>query len=665
MDNVRYPAEEAKSVPAVGYTPEEVKYRGELLRRLERSYQIHETPQDYFDLMPRSEWWRDNERRSSQFLKPRVNREDTVVTTGVTRQKILSLAAIVNNLNLSSDISAFDKGDFQIAGLGHSMEAIVDKSKEIDKDDEKKLLRLMELLKQGEVYVEDVCISPTEVKKKLNRKFDGSLKNVKWEKKIVDLYPKITRNIIHPLNVFLGDITQFDIQNQPYLFTARVLSYAEAESIYGNWDRWKNVSFDRKYFSPNLDRGISEYNRGWTLSLIQNGQVEEIKFQDRFSNEYMIMLNGVMMMPIGFPLPWNFPLYNIEHQVLEPFSPFFYGGKSVPSKFKTLDSAMDEFLRLMILKTQRSFIPPIANMTGKVLSARMFLPGKITNGIDASLIKPMFEKLEGVNNTEYEMFQLIRGMVDDNSIGRQSQGNVSGPGTTATDVLTAQKNAEVMTGNLVFAASMLEKKLDYLRIHNIIENYFDPVDTKIDDVRGALKNIYRTVSSEGMIAGKGRGNRIVKMMDGTDTMPTPDQISEAEKVNEDRTGVPTKMFVMNVDEVRKMHQAADLTWRITVIPKPKKSTELDKLMFRNMLVDLSMFQADLNIPFLEEEAATIWDKNPSKLFKSQGQGGQGATAAGMQLPGGDKGAGAPGGIAAMKGMMDATGGVKTPAMTTQ
>lgn len=660
MAKVHYPEEETKNIPTIGYTPEEIKYRGELLRKIERSYQIHESPQDYFDLMPRSEWWRDNERRASQFLKPRLNKEDTIITTGITRQKMLSLAAIVNNLNLSSDITAFNKEDFQIAGLGQSMEAIIDKVKEIDHDDEKKFLRTIELLKQGEVYVECVSVNSTEVRKKLNKKFDGSLKNVKWDEKIVNANPKITRNIIHPLNVFLGDITQFDIQNQPYLFTVRVLSYAEAESIYGTWDRWKYVSYDRKYFSPSLDRGVAEYNRGWTLSLIQNGQVEEIKFQNRFTNEYMIMLNGVMMLPIGFPLPWSFNLYNIEHQVLEPFSPFFYGGKSLPSRFKTLDSAMDEFLRLMILKTQRSFIPPIANMTGKVLSARMFLPGKITNGIDPTLVKPMFEKNDGVNSTEYEMFQLIKGMTDDSSIGRQSQGNVSGPGTTATDVLTAQKNAEVMTGNLIFAASMLEKKLDYLTTHIAIENLFDPVDTKIDEVRNMLVNVYRTISSEGTIPGKGKGNRIVKMMGPEDQMPKPEEIMNAETQMENETGIPTKIFVLNAPEVVKMHKAIDLTWRITIIPKPKKSTELDKLMFRNKLVDLSMFQADLNIPYLEEQVALMWDENPSKLFKSKGEG---VTANGMSMPGDENST--AGNMAKMKGALDATGGVKTPAMTNQ
>ena len=660
MEKVLYPEEESKNIPTINYTDDEIKYRGDLLRKIERSNQIHESPQDYFDLMPRSEWWRDNERRASQFLKPRVNKEDTVVTTGVTRQKMLSLAAIVNNLNLSSDISAYNKDDFEISGLGEALEAIIDKTKEIDHDDEKKFLRTIELLKQGEVYVEDVCITPTQVQKKLNKKFDGTLKNVKWDKKIIKMNSKLTRNIIHPLNVFLGDITQFDIQNQPYIFTVRVMSYAEAESLYGDWDRWKFVSYDRKYFSPNLDRGISEYNRGWTLSLMQNGQVEEIKFQNRFTNEYMIMLNGVMMLPIGFPLPWDFGLYNIEHQVLEPFSPFFYGGKSLPSKFKTLDSTADEFLRLMILKTQRSFIPPIANMTGKILSARMFLPGKITNGIDAAQIKPMFEKLDGVNATEYQAFNLIKGMIDESSINPQYQGNTGAPGTTATEVLTVQKNAEVMTGNLIFAASMLEKKLDYLRIHNVIQNYFDPVDTKVDDVRNMLVSVYRTVSSEGTIPGKGKGNRIVKLIDKSMQMPEPEEIGAAENQLEEKTGTPTKMFVLNVDEVRKLHEACDLTWRITVIPKPKKSTELDKLMFRNKIIDLSMFQADLNIPYLEEQAAIMWDENPSKLFKSKGEG---VTATGIQMPGkgGDTTAG---NIASMKGMIDATGGVKTPSVST-
>jgi hypothetical protein len=34
-------------------------------------------------------------------------------------------------------------------------------------------------------------------------------------------------------------------------------------------------------------------------------QVEEIKIQDKWNNEFAILLNGVLMTPIGMPLPWG------------------------------------------------------------------------------------------------------------------------------------------------------------------------------------------------------------------------------------------------------------------------------------------------------------------------------------------------------------------------
>lgn len=609
--------EEIKEKVEVIYSEQEIAYRSELVGKLLRSHNIEEETRDEYDGMNRSEYYEDNERRANIYLPPRKNREDTIISTGVTNQKLFAFATAINNLNLTADITAFDTENRIIANLGETMEAIIRKSEELELDEEKKLLRIVELLKHGEVFVEDVCIKQTEVKKRINNKFNGKISSAKWSERVVALRPKLVRNIISGLNVYLGDVTIWGIQNQPYIFTRRIISYPEAESIYGKWERFKYVSKTREDFVKEVE-AMTSYQKNWSLSELQNGQVEEIKFQDKWKNEYMVLLNGVMMLPIRFPLPWEYNLYNIEQQILQPINPFFAHGKSLPSKFKTLDSVLDEMLKLMVLKTQRSLLPAISNMTGRVLSPRVFMPGKINNGIDSSLIKPMLADLQGVNNTEYQMFERIQKMVDDNSITPQFQGQESSsPGTTATEVLNKQRQAEIMLGNTIFASSLLEKKLANLRIPNILQNWLDPVDTKIDEVRKTLISVYNNISVPGQVPNKGMGENIVQFFDETIETPTPEQIYEEENEIENRIGVPVKKYVINAKKLKNLHESAKLNWRITVVPKPKQSSELEQIMFRNMLVDLSMFQQDLNIPELEAEAARVWNKNPAKLFKPQ------------------------------------------------
>lgn len=657
--------EQKLSVPPADYTKDEIDYRSFLLSSLVRSFQLEEQPNDFFDGMTRTKYYEDNERRSSTFLEPRKNRQDTVVSTGVTRQKLFAFASAINNLNLTADITAFDDSDNIISNLGEGMESLVNKSRELDNDEEKQLLRTIELLKHGEVYVEDVVIKRKELRKKLKVKFDGTIPKGEqklWEERMVNAQPKFTRNIISGLNVYLADPTIYDIQDQPHLFTRRVLSYDDAKSIYGDWERFKNVSKLREDFSPGTsDSSFSQFGRNWSLEQIKEGQVEEVKFQAKFKNEYMILLNGVMMLPIRFPLPWELNIYNIEHQVLEPFSPFFAHGKSLPAKFKSLDSVLDEFLRLMVLKTQQSFMPAVSNMTGRVLSSRVLMPGMMNNGVDSSQIKPMLEGLsKGVTNSEFSMFKEVEALIDNNSVNPQFQGQQARQsGTTATEVLNNQKQAEVMLGTVIFACSMLEKKLTLLRIPNIIQHWFSPIDTKVDEIKNKLVNVYKNVSIQGDVPRKGIGEHIIKFVDNESELQSSQEIYDEENKLEKELGVPVKKFVFNAPRVLEAQQNAKLYWRVVVVSKPKKTSELEQVLFRNMLVDLSMFGPSLNIPELQAEAARVWNKNPAKIFLPRSP--ESMTAMGVTAP--SNGQFTPETIAKKNGIMSAGGGVGSVANT--
>ena len=633
------------------YSPEEIAYRGNLIGMLVRDQEIRDSIHEEFDGIGYIDRYNDNQRRANTFIRPRQNKSDVNIASGTTRQKITALAAVVNNLNLTSDITAHDiLNNIPIASLGEAMEAIMRKTEELEMDEIKKLNRYIELITQGEVFIEESFVEPMKVRKQIQSKFDGKIDSAKWTTRLVKEFGRPERNILFGPGVYLGDITQFDINKQPHLFTVEVIPYSEAESIYGTWERWSHVSRDLQRVATNQEAS-TKYDMNWTLGEYQKDHCEIVKFQDPWSNEYMIMINGVMMLPVGMPLPWG-PRYNIAHQVLEPISPFFAYGKSTPSKFKSLDDVFDEMLKIMVLKTQRSLVPPVANLTGRVLSAKMFMPAAITNGIDPADIKPFFEKNEAVNASEYQMFKEVGMLIDNNSVTPQLAGQESrGTGATATEVLNRQRQAEVQLGLTIFACSMLEKKLAYLRIDNILQNWFDPVDTRIDDIRGELK-VYRSVSVEGNISNKGRGQVMVDLQEGN--IPSPEDIYESEEEMQKSAGFPIKRIILDVNELIKLRDSYRLLWMVNVLSRPKQSSELQQVMFRNMLVDAQFFGPDLNRENLKEEFALVWNKNPSKMFIKSGVN-PALQASGIQAPGTN--------IAEAVGRLNASGGVKTPSIT--
>src|SRR5581483_7721262 len=126
---------------------------------------------------------------------------------------------------------------------------------------------------------------------------------------------------------------------------------------------------------------------------------------------------------------------------------------------------------------QQSFQPPRGNLSGKVLSSRIFMPGKITQGLDPAMVKPLVETT-GVNSSEVQIMQMLKQNLHDNSLPDISQGQEPQGDQTATEIMQLQREAKVLLGLAVFSAALLEKNLAILRLFDILENWFEPVGTE-------------------------------------------------------------------------------------------------------------------------------------------------------------------------------------------
>src|SRR3990167_146992 len=245
------------------------------------------------------------------------------------------------------------------------MEDVIDKTDELDGDDEKKLLRHFELLKQGTVFVEESWDDKSKKKKKLKSKFTGSITGTSWDTRLEKAFARPTRTIIPGPNVYLGDITIYDASDQPFIFTVDVKPYEEAKMMFGTWERWKYVPKTLQQFDQSSNTGVLDPN--WRLLGLKENQVEIVRYQDKWANEFALVLNGVLMTPVGLPLPFGFDEYTIAQQNLEPIHAKFAYGKSLVARTKNKAALLDEMLRLGVLKTQKSFVPPYLNMSGRMV----------------------------------------------------------------------------------------------------------------------------------------------------------------------------------------------------------------------------------------------------------------------------------------------------------
>jgi hypothetical protein len=593
------------------YSDEEELYLKNLRKRMEFAKNARDTQHDELDGMDYVSHYDLNEKLANTFIKPKQNKEDTNFQSGTIREKLFALLSALVNLNLSGDISAFDDQGLVIQGMGDAMEDIIEKTDELDMDDDKKLRRQYELLKHGTVFVEEIWDERSKKSKKALRKFDGKLGG-DWGGRIKKAFSRPARNIIPGPNVYLGDISKYDMSDQPYVFTVDRKPYEEAKLIFGQWERWPNVP--RRIVQSNdvITNNSNIVDPNWRLLEKEDEYVEIIRYQDQWNNEFAVLLNGVLATPVGLPLPWGYEGYNIAQQNLEPIHDKYAYGSSLVKRIRTKVAVFDEMMRLAILKTQKSFMPPYINLSGRILSSRVFMPGKITHGIPKDSLVPISElETRGVTQSELAMIKEIKDSINAETTsptfsGQQAEGN-----PTATEIVELQRQAKMILGLTVFAMAMLEYKLEWLRLQNILANWFKG-DQVVDTARGVLRDKFRVVSLDKPIEGEGMGRRIVIP---TKEIPGGPAILKAEKALSREQGVPIRLVFINPAEVA----SSKLVWQIVVRPKEKKTSETEKLLFRAFMADAIVLGPDIN--YLREKFAGAWGEDPRKLFPPEASAG--------------------------------------------
>ena len=607
--------EELEDFAVPDYNDEEKEYIKRLQKRLEKAKRLRDEPREEFDNNSYADYYNANEKYANTYLESKKNKGETTFQSGTLRTKMMSFINAFQAMNISTEITAFGENNLPIQALGTAFEDINDKIDELENDEERKMLRQYEMVKQGSIFIEETYENITETHKTISSGEFGQVKGVKINVKEVSSEGKFKRTIISSISVFLGNLRKYFIEEQPYLFTVEIWDRSDAEKIYGNWERWKYVSKQKRSFMGSTEEMM--INNAWRLiGEHKENQVERIVYQDKPNNEIQIVLNGVVMLPPGYPLTAISPdgEYTIIQQNLEPIRHDFAYGKSFVFKHKNIILLLDEMTKLAVLKTQKSFLPPHLNLSGRVVTSKIFMPAVITKGIRPGEIQPLSPKeSEGVTNAEFNMIQEIIRFVDANTASQTFTGaREPGAKPTATQITELQRQARLMMGIILLAAMMLEKKLTQKRNSLILRYWFNPIDNQVDQARNQLINKYRQpIVRQTYISQEGRGSRMTIL---SETIPSPDQIKAEEQRLKELYGSPIKITIINPKQINE----AKLTWQIIPTEKPKKTSDLTKVMFAEEITAAKNLGLVPNPGWLQQKFAEIWENDPNKMFSQEG-----------------------------------------------
>ena len=606
--------EETINVETPNYTEDEQQYLKNLQVKLEYARDKRNQSFTEFDGLTYDQYWKQNEILANIELQPKKDIADIQYQSGGLRTKLFSLISSLISLNLTPEVSAYNENSLVDITTGQALEDVMEKTNNLEGDEEKQILRYYEMLKQGDVFLEEIWDDRDIIEKEPIKNYKGEFRGIKIKAKVKKQEGKPVRNIISGLSVYLGDLTKYNFREQPYNFTVQYKQYDEAKKIYGRFDNFKNnyVKKSLAPFSGTADAAL--INNQWRLDpQMKDGMVEIIRYEDKPNNEYQIILNGVPMLPIGFPFPWGYGEYNIVQQHYRPIRADFAYGKSFVFENKNPIQLLDEMKRLAFLKTYQSFLVPMINISGRVLSSKVLLPGKITMGIPPNALQPIIPNIgQGVTNPEFAMIQELQKEIDSQTVSQTFTGSPERGEVLATQIVELQRQARIMLGITIASTVLLEEKLAYLRLMNIIQNWFNPLDQVVDTARHVLENKYRITTTEKIIEDRGVGLGIVYP---TEQLPNPNIVSKWENNLEDRIKMPVKITAIDPKALKE----AKYTWVIIVVPKEKKTSEISKLLFNQMVTEAKNLGLPLDPAYIQEQFAEVWEKNPNKLY-AKGQG---------------------------------------------
>lgn len=625
-------------VDAPKYSSEELKDVGTKMYLCYKAKMDRDTVHVEFNNENYLSWFRNNEIIANTTITRDRTNKDLAVHAGTVEQKLLIILSEINRLNLMGEVRVFDTENTQLQELGMALTDINDKTAEMEGDDEKKLIRQLELMKQGTVFVQDNWVKRWQKSKTLNGKFSGQVTGVTWDEKFEKVFDGPERSVLYGPGVYLGNIREFDIKKQPYIFTLKLTSYSEVKSRYGAmksvdgkdvpvWERWANVPHNRVPFISETDIATQTGAGGWSLNALNEEMVEEIHYQDQINNEYQIFLNGVAMLPVGFPLSAITPngIFNIEKQVLQVINPFFAYGRSFIAKAQQLSELLDEMIKLLLLKTRKSIHPPYANTSGKVISEKSLMPGAISMGIDPNALVAIGQEGQGATASEYQMLNELREDIDRATVSPQVQGQQGQTGQTAFEVNLLQQQAQKSISLMLFACSLLEGKLTWLRTNMNLAYFFDPTGTKVDDARNQLVSTYRSISTDTHIPGRGAGQRKVIPTDNPPAGPeiynqeeysgTPVPEGSKRRLTRSELGMsPLQIIYLDVGILKNCRYL----FFTEVVAKPRDTSLNAKLAFNDELAALlnmqNNFGSTINVDEIQTQFATVWHKRKEKLF---------------------------------------------------
>jgi len=590
--------------------------------RLEKARDVRALPREEWDGLDFESYIASCRQTKNSYLRPKINDNEVRVGMADVEKKVESVCNEIVTLNLQPEVQVFDVNDKMLVELGEDLGDIVKKSNIIERDDDVWQEAIMSVLTYPITIVEECYVS-----RKIGYGKDA-------EKKIC------VKNLLHPSQLFFEDIfiPYYRLNDQPGLIKYEKKTYMEANAVYGDLPGWEFVQPGQ----PNQNN-YNLYNYNYRFSQLGEDEVEILHFYDYHNDEYMLMIQGLMMFdrPKSYKKEFgDFNGYHFSISGIKTFSTDFIYFKSLVSSARVLAGLKQGLLRDFIRKFRLAMEPVlgVSSGKGKIFNRNIWEPGNTVQGVKADDFSVLNQWNRGIEQGDVELLNIIDKATNDMmGVDPIMQGS-SGKKLTAAQTQESMKQALKMLGLSVAAVIRLKRDMTYLRIYNILNHQM--ISTGQKKINGILQNIYQnyTIDDTYISSGKKGQKRIIVHDD--DKRPLPFELSQAyqQEASARSTGQEVKYRFLNA----KMLRTIPLMIFVTVDAAERDGSNLQKIMFNDMLNDAvevtkaSNGTKQINANKFADELERVWKKKDLFMDAPQQQPGQ------QPQDGGEEGGGAGG-----------------------
>ena len=539
-------------------TPKEAEQMGVLFERARKAKNQREGSHEEFDGLTYSQDDLLNKRAAMTYLRPKRNDSEVRVATGLTEKKIEVVHNELLALNMQHEIIAYDRDDMEIAELGEDMSDLVTRTNQIERDDDFWQEAVQEMLTKRAVFIEENFV-------------DVEMPNG-------HVFSMAEKSVVNGMKILLGDmsIPSYRFLKQPYIWKYDRMHIDLARKLHGDNPNWKHVRAGKG--QAQSDEYFGAFN--FRLFDLEDDEVEILTYESLIDKEMQQYVGSVPMHKVGANLDSKYNGYSVRMFTMKPMHADFAYGKPLTASAKTMQALSDETIRNLIRKFRQALEPPMATKGKKIFSRDIWEAGSVAHGIG----KNEFEKLidhAGVTTSEFQMYELIEQKAEEFlGVSNQQQGIESRGEETATEIIEKQRQAAKNLGLSVAALIRMKRDMTFVRLGTIFENHLKPVRKRVNPQTQQVEDVFRrfTIKDTSIDKNGRQGRKIINLADRDLEQEELQAIDDLEQ-EELQRGRPVKFKSMNV----KTLQNIPIIWYVTVNPKQRDGSALEKVMFQDKL----------------------------------------------------------------------------------